>query len=692
MNKNYLLSITFCILNVFFLFSQDSMQTGFDHLEAGRYKEAEVFFRAYLEVHPENRTARLCYGRAVGLHNDPEQALTIFKELLEEYPDDTEIQLNFAEALLWAKRYTDAEVYYKELVTRLPGSFPATLGYANTLSNLKKYEEALKMVNKALMLSPKNPNAMLSRKYIRLGISGTLLTKKKYQSAIDTLKKNLTDLHDDRETLLSMANVYLIIKKTDSAIATYRQMAKDRNDSITALNGIALAHHISGKSKTALQVAESSRKKAGSIDNDVLKFDVEERYIQALIWNRKYTPAEMLIDSMASITPANNRVLALKATLHLYRSDFGKSTDAYRKILKSDSTSFDANLGIANTYKARDLIRKAYRAAYQTLTFYEGQKDAEEFIQKLDRQFTPFVEQKASYMFDNGENEAYNTQTRLSVPLSVTFSLLADYRYRKTKNDITAREAEANDFLSGFSWKMIPKLELLAQGGITSVTSFNTDYSQFLADVRLISKLVKLQDLELGYRREIQNFNADLLDREIVTNNYYINHNISSNFNLGWFLQYFYTTQTDDNERHLLFTSLYYNVLRKPALKFGANYQYISFKDRVPEAYFSPKRFHAVEIFTDLIKSEGETTAISWFYNVNAAAGYQFIEDEEKQATYRLQGYLGYQFSERFLMSVYGLHSNIASATAAGFTFTEVGIRLKWWFTKKPLFNTSFRP
>ena len=63
-----------------------------------------------------------------------------------------------------------------------------------------------------------------------------------------------------------------------------------------------------------------------------------------------------------------------------------------------------------------------------------------------------------------------------------------------------------------------------------------------------------------------------------------------------------------------------------------------------------------------------------------------FIEDQEKQSTYRIQAKLGYNFNERFLANIYGTRSNIASATAAGFTFTEVGFVIKWDITKKPTF------
>ena len=65
----------------------------------------------------------------------------------------------------------------------------------------------------------------------------------------------------------------------------------------------------------------------------------------------------------------------------------------------------------------------------------------------------------------------------------------------------------------------------------------------------------------------------------------------------------------------------------------------------------------------------------------------ELIFDDEKQSTYRFQGAFGYKFSERSLLNFYGTHSNIASATAAGFTFTEVGLRFKWQFLNRAVFR-----
>ena len=75
-------------------FSQN-MQEGFTYLETGKYKKAEVYFKTILKKFPNNKTARLCYGRSVGLHGDSDKALFLFKNLLTDFPNNFEIKLNY---------------------------------------------------------------------------------------------------------------------------------------------------------------------------------------------------------------------------------------------------------------------------------------------------------------------------------------------------------------------------------------------------------------------------------------------------------------------------------------------------------------------------------------------------------------------------------------------------------------------
>ena len=677
--KSYFL--LFFIYSSLLVFSQD-MQEGFTYLETGEYQQAETFFQIILKEHPDNKTARLCYGRAIGLNGNTEQANTLFTNLLADYPSDFEVKLNYGESLLWNNNFPEAKTYFKGLVAEDPKSFPALLSYANTLSNLKEYEGALLYVNKALAVLPGNPNALNSKKYMYLGYAYQKQQAQQYDEAEVLLKENLTLFNNDKDTLLNLANLYLISDQLDKARDTYNLLAENPDNTITALNGLALVSHLNGNEKDALSISNQAFESLDGDTNPKLVQSTTERQIQALIWNKKYKTANTLIANLIVTKPNENWILTLRATLNTYKGDFKKSLKDYNAILVNDNNSFDGNLGKANAQKASGLYNDAYNAANKTLNIFKNQKDAVNFINILDKQFTPYVETLTAYSFDNGNNEAITSTINVTVPLSTKFHVNGVYSYRDSKNTVTNNEAQANNVLLGVAYLLHPKVGVRTHLGITDIKAKTTNYTQFLTDIVFNIKPYKLQTLDVGFKREWQDFNADLLSREIVQNTVYANYNVNTNFNLGWYTQYNYTWQNDNNQKHLLFTSLYYNLFDKPLLKTGLNYQYITFKDQVPTIYFSPEKFNVVEVFVDLVKNQNG----KWFYNLNLATGLQFIEDQEKQSTYRFQGKLGYNISNRFTANLYGLHSNIASATAAGFIFTEVGFRLKWDLFKKPLF------
>ncbi|MFQ3296534.1 MAG: tetratricopeptide (TPR) repeat protein [Polaribacter sp.] len=669
-----------------------NMKEGFTYLETGKYKQAEVFFKGILKEYPNNKTARLCFGRAVGLNGKAKKAIVIFTNLLKDYPKDFEVKLNYGESLLWSKNYIEAKLYYKTLLKENDKSFPALLGYANTLSNLKEFKKALTYVDRALLVLPGNNNALVSKKYMRLGLANKKIQTKEYKVSEKLLMENLETFKNDKETLLNLANLYLISNQIDKAKNSYEIIGENSANKLISLNGISLAYHLDTDNKTALNYSKKAVKAIDKNTPETLINQTTERYIQALIWNKKYSIAAAKIKKLLNNNKApKSWMLSLRAMLNIYKSDFKKSLKDYDLILQKDSASFDGNLGKANALKASGYYSRAYKSAEKTLQFYENQKDAMNFIKKLDLTFTPAVETKVSYSYDNGNNEANSYNVNSEIPFSNKFKILANYNYRKTSNSVANLKAVSNNLLLGVSYQLLNNLTVKGSFGVTSSNSEQNKYNQLLTDISMNIKPFKLQNLEVGYKRDIQNFNAELLNREIVQNNLILNYSLNTNFNLGWFTQYYYTFQSDENTRNLLFTSLYYNILEKPSMKAGINYQNISFKNQVPTIYFSPSKFNAVEVFIDIIKDETAAKNKEWFYGLTAAIGYQYIEGGDKQSTYRVQGKFGYKFSERTIINLYGTESNIASAVAtagsAGFTFTEFGLRFKWFFLNKPLYK-----
>ncbi len=680
MIRFYLLITLFFMLTD--LMGQNNMQEGFNFLEKGNFEKAESFFANYLKTSPNDKTALLCYARAVGLSGEPIKATRLFAKLQESYPTDFEVKINYNESFLWAKKYTEAKPLYAQMVTNYPNEFTVLLGYANTLSNLKEYKEALKFVEKAIDLEPKNKSAKISRKYMRLGLANRLINNQNYQSGEKLLEEIFVDFPEDKDALLNLANLYLITKQVERAKQMYKRHATSPKDSITSLIGIALAEHIGEKDKQALVVARLAKEKIIQFNDFELTERTHERYVQALIWNRKFILARRQIDNLANSYQNRNWVYALRATLHLYVGESKNSITNYNALLKNDSTSFDGNLGKANALFAADQIDKAYIAVQKTLQFYPNQKDATQFIEKLDVLHTPTIEEHAGYTFDNGNNIAFFSNTTTALPLSTKFKTNITYGFRATENTVSKITANTHLILIGLEYKLAPKTTIKTVLGLNNSRFMEEVYTQPILDTRVLLQSFKLQNISLGYQREVQNFNADLIAQEIVQNHFGLNYNLSTNFGLGWYTQLMHTEQSDENTRDLLFTSLYYNLFKKPALKLGVNYQHLAFKDQVPILYFSPKKYQALELFGDFRTSFDEKTNLI----ANAAIGKQQVENDSFTTIFRSEVTLQQQFSKRLSANLYGKYSNIASATAAGFEFTEIGFKLKWLFTKEPLF------
>ncbi|MFD2826115.1 tetratricopeptide repeat protein [Leeuwenhoekiella polynyae] len=674
------------VLLIVFLFSAQAqeMTAGFKYLETGQNQKAALFFAEILKEYPENKTAQLCYARALGLGGNPAEALELFKEMRVEYPGDLEINLNYAEAFLWNNDFKKAVPVYKELVKNNPENFGALLGYANTLSNLKKYDAALTYIKRALSADPGNANALVSRKYIRLGKAGQLAKANQIDRALALLDSNLIDFPNDRDTELNKIAIYLPNENFEEATRIYSGFNTSTKDSVTGKIGLALVSHLAEKDKKALTFATEAFNMAQQFKKDSLVFlPAAERYTQALVWNAKYAEAKQEITTLSEDFPQHKTVLALQAMLGMYTGDFKTSLEAYQTILSNDSTSFDGNLGIANAYRAADNPLEAYTYAQKTLTYYEGQKDALGLITKLDLSYAPVVGTRASVTKDNGENTAYSYGINIALPFSTAFKTEALYGYRTTRNGISGQEAHAHELGMKLNYMVAPGFELETQAGFIKAFTADKDYTDVQGSLSLKTKPAKRQNLEVGYRRALQNFNAELIEEKIALNDYFLNYNWGITTRLGWYTSMIYTAQSDANNRKLLFTSLYYGLTKKPALKMGFNYQYLGYKNQVNMLYFSPSKYQATEVFADLMLNDLGSFQI----HAVAAGGYQFVESQKATSIFRAELNVNYTLSSQFNLGFYAKYSNIASAVASGFEFGEAGITLRWLPFSKPMFK-----
>jgi tetratricopeptide (TPR) repeat protein len=646
------------------------MNSGFALLETGQFGDAETFFENILTDHPENKTARLCYGRAVGLNGRPARAKSIFDELLSREPNDLELKLNYAESLLWNKEFTQARTYYEALMSIYPEHPTVLLGYANTLSNLKEYESALEYINILLGADTTNTSARISRKYIRLGLAASRATAGEYSEAESLLQQNLLEFEDDRDTELNLVNIYLQTNELEKAETVYARLT----DTVISYTGRSLVEHRRNNNKEAMSWAVRARDYALNDTDEENNLQAFERYIQALLWNKAYKKATAELEQLQLSYPNSSVVPNLMASLGLYTGNFRKSIAIYRSVLEKDSLSFDANLGLANAYRANGNPELAREQLLRTLEIYTNQKDAMSILQQLEQELQPTAISSYSYSSDNGNNIATNLNTSVVLPISFRLNFNFGYSNRVTENTLSGMEAGYDQFSIGSAFRVKNNTWVKANVGLLNATTSTSEYTNWIGSVFVETRPLPKQFLRIGYTRELQNFNAALVAEKILMSHYMLNYNLSTNFGLGWYSSFTFTSQTDGNNRNLLFTSLYYQLSERPLVKAGLNYQYLSFSEQRPELYFSPNAYQATELFAEVSRKSEK-----WSFALQAAGGYQFVESQDPSTTFRVDASVNVSLGKDFTLGAFGKYSNIASAVATGFEYSEMGIRLRWF-------------
>ena len=482
----------------FYLFSnaQAQLSEGFKHLEVGNFAAAETFFGDYLKEDPSNQTAKLCYGRAIGLNGKAPEAMKIFDNLVAKDSTNIEFLLNQAECFLWMSNFKGALVKYKKLEKTHDDNPIVHLGLGNTYSNLKKFKTAIKHYNKGITLNPKV-----------LGI------------------------------YIGLANTQFAYNQNKEALVTIK-------------NGLAI-----------------------------------------------------------------------------------------------DSTN--SNLNNLQT--------------------------------RINNKYLPQVLHKTSLTFDSGKNRSVVTFTKFDYHINTKAGFTVMHNYKRSKSQLENIKAHSHRVKAGFNYQLRPNIRFESLIGVNTTKSFTQDYRDWVADVSLtvIPKVGHL--VKAGFKKEYHDFNAALMDLSIDMKHYHVMYHHLTKLKLGVFTQYYYTTQSDANSRHLWFSSLYYLWSQQPGFKTGVNYLNIHFKNQVPMNYFSPEVFHSLELFADFAYNK---EAHKFYANATVAYGYQFIEDDPKIDSFRCNGEVGYKPNFNWKLGAFGQYSNLASGNAAGFSFSEVGIKIRYIFPR----------
>lgn len=666
-----------------------NMTDGFKMLENGKFKSAAVFFEDVLIKSPKNVTARLCYARAVGLNGNAKNSQMLFLNLVNEYPNNFELQLNYAESFLWCKEFGKGLDYYLKLQKNDRDNVIVLIGLANAYANLKQYRNAKLWIDKALKIDPLNLNILNSKKHIYKALAFVLLKEKNYEQSLVLLDEILVRFPSDPEVLLDKAAVFLDSKQFLKAKATLNSISGTVVDSIAVANTKALLAHYKGQNKEALRNCEIGQAMLTRCNDEKILKASQKRYVEALLWSKKYKTAKKEIDHLEEEYGEKAWISLMKADFYMRTRSYQKAQESYGQLLNETNYAFNANLGLANASFANKSYGKAYKGVYSTLKLFPEQEDALKLLNSMNYKFSPSVKISSDYMYDSGDNTSIESKFTAQMYQSSFIQTFLLYQHRLSENSQSNNKANIQLLFLGANYQVNPKVFIKTNVGFSRLGEEASSKSSMLGGVEVETLYLKYQTVTLGVKREQQYFNADLIAENLKYNRFYFKYHLFLNQGIGCYTETDFSSISDGNQRRLFFVSLYQKVSSNPVSKVGVNYQYISFMEQKDALYFSPVAFNAYELFINLTKEEIAWSNKQLFYQFTGALGRQYIKPYKKQVTYRLQTSVGYRFSNQFKFIVVATTSNIATATIAGFRYTNLGVSAQWSIAKKSNYYTD---
>ncbi len=667
--------VIFCMLTcAVSAFSQD-MTEGFGMLDSQKFSEATLYFKNILKDNPDNKVARICLGRALGLGGSKAEGFEVLASLRQDHVDDIEVELNYAEGLMWVNRASESVDVYNEILRKEANNRTALLSKSNALSSLGRHEEAISSIDLALENHPDFESNQISKKFIYL--AGAYHARSNGNAVRSlTLLTDLKEMIPEDETVLfDLGETHLYLQNFHKANGYYHSLEGKTSDTLRLYSSLSYTNLLIGKKKKFLSYGQKAYDIAKASKADVL--DPGLNVVGALVLNNRVSKAYGLLEELRSKTNGDIKVDVREAQIALWQANAGKSLKLFKEVDKRDSSMFEVKMGLAESYFAMNERHGALDAAQKAITLNPKSLDAQRFYNNVNMSLRPAVEASLKVAEDGGGNGSWEAILVANKYLKKRHTLTVGVVKRNTSG-VEISDVENNQIFVADDWTLNHKLTVRGKLAFGIIAGDDLPDSQSLLSGGIGMKYAinKIHSTELDFASTYMNYNPQLLSSGIRTNEMKFIYSMYLPSNFGSYNQVILTDQSDGNSRFLYYGSLYYNVSTYPVLQLALNYNTMSYSTQFPEIYFSPDKYQSAEV---MIKADGDMLKSGrWTYLITGATGFQWIGDNSKQGTLRLDGRITYAINDRLRISAGHLYSNAAQSTATGFTYNQSTFKVNW--------------
>lgn len=487
-----------------------------------------------------------------------------------------------------------------------------------------------------------------------------------YHAAVVTLDTILAAVGNDAPVLLLRGDLSLQDKNFGEAVLTYRRLLPLHFEATITQINLSYALFMDHQPAKALQYARSAWEQNRSNPNAVIN------YFNAMLWNVKTRQAARFLTSVDTLLSPSQK-LVLQSRLFTTSGNYKQGLRHYDSL----ATAYPEKqylLEYAEVLLGKQQIQQSKQVMENSKLYFSDQ-EYNSYLHKLKANQIQSAGLELSYFQDVAQNTRTDKniwwQRSATNKYPIRLGIGQSIYLSKEGSQAKTNHAHANLSVKlGEEWKAESDLHLI------QVHSANgTRYTALTGQ-----QLIKYQSndrrmLGVFYSSDVMSFTAELLGKNIKNQSIgYITH-LMLNGKTGIYSQGSLGKMSDQNQRLQFFGSFYHVFRTDPTLKGGINFSAMHFKDQIGKGYFAPNQYLNTESFVDYNTSVFASD--KFFFQTQAAAGLQKIEENAWDPAFRLQTELSYRRSH-FETSLKYQTSNVASNTGTGYKFNWFTLKLVW--------------
>ncbi|MFA5337315.1 MAG: tetratricopeptide repeat protein, partial [Candidatus Omnitrophota bacterium] len=256
-------------------------------------------------------------------------------------------------------KYNEAVLFYKKALSVKPSFLPALKELAYCYQWTGNQPEAIRAFQEIILANPRDYA-------IKKSLAESLSWQKEYAQAIALYEEIIAETADS-DAQIKLAQVYIWDAQPKRAKQILEGILKDEPKSFLARYLLAQALQYSNEPEEALNILEElAGEKISAESKKVANEELSNLLIEALISNKDYEKAELILNERIKNKPGSLKAKILLGQVYLYKGDYERAEEIFSGILKTSPDNFEANVYLADTFaysgnfkEAEALYRKA---------------------------------------------------------------------------------------------------------------------------------------------------------------------------------------------------------------------------------------------------------------------------------------------------------------------------------------------